>query len=139
MAGKEDLKLLASHVYTLLKDKGVDVDDAEGIAAVTMNRAIATGSLPEVIQTEATPELMEIMQNGVKEKDQRKFNRVVQKASIMLRGVSDITQGATEYTPKKTKVRKASGLEKTHSTKNFAFYRPKQIKSRMPKVSKATV
>ena len=139
MAGKDDLKLLASHVYSLLKPHGVDEDEAEAVAAVTMNKAIGTGSLIEAIQADATPDLMEVMQNGVKEKDQRKFNRVVQKASIMLRGIYDITKGATEYYPKKMKVGKSSGLSKTHSTKNYSFYRPGSPKGRVPKVSKVTV
>ncbi len=138
MAGKDDLKLLASHIYTKLKPTGINPEEAAALSAVTMNQAILTGSLTEAIQAAADQDLVNTLQTGVPEKEQGKFNKVIQQAALTLRGTDDVTKGAVEYYPKKTKVNKAQ-LVKTYATKNFKFCRPKAPKGRVQKVSPITV
>jgi len=136
MAGKDDLRLLASHVYSLLQDKDLEDNEAEALAAVTMNRAISTGSLVEAVKEKETPMLVEAMSGQIRKQDLGKFNKIVQRASMMLKGADDITKGATEFYPKRAKVDKR-GIVKTYSTKNFTFCRPKAPKGRMQEVPSA--
>lgn len=121
MAGMDDLKLLSAHVYSKMRGKGMDDKEVEAVAATTMNKAMQIGSLAEAVQTSnPTPDMMDIMQGNIKGREQREFNRVIQKSSMLLRGAKDITGGATEVAPKRTRV---PGFAKTLSTKNFSFHK----------------
>lgn len=132
MAGIDDLRLLAANVYSKVRKSGVDDNDVEAIVATTMNKATMLGSLAEAIQSSnPTPDVMDIIQGNLQGREQREYNRVIQKSSMLLRGVSDVTKGATEILPKRAKV---AGLAKTYSTKNFSFHKPVSPASGMSKV-----
>lgn len=124
MAGKDDIRLLSSYVYSKARTGGVEEDEVHAIAATVMNRATALGSLPEAIQTmNPTPDVMDIMQGNIKSREQKEYKRTIQLTSKFLRGSTDVTGGAIELAPKRTKMDKSLGLQKTHATKNYNFYR----------------
>ena len=123
MAGKDDLKLLSSFIYSKVRGKYTP-EDAQAIGAVTMNRATQTGNLEEAIQSLGTgPELMEIIQGNLKGREEREYKRTIQQTSLLLKGSQDPTGGATDFLPRRSKIDKNLGLIKTHATKNHNFYK----------------
>ena len=123
MAGRDDLKLLSSFIYSKIRGK-YDPEDAKAIGAVTMNRATQTGSLEEAIQSlGAGPELLDIIQGNVKGKEAKEYKHTIQQSSLLLKGSNDPTGGATDFMPRRSKIDKTLGLAKTHGTKNYNFYK----------------
>jgi electron transfer flavoprotein alpha subunit len=127
MAGKDDLRLLSSFVYSKL-GTAKDEDDIEALGAITMNRATSLGSITEAVQTMSpSPDMIELMKGSVQGKKENEYKRVIQITSRMLRGSADPTGGAIDFMPKHSKNQKAFGLNKTYATKNYNFYSsPKQ-------------
>lgn len=124
MAGKDDLRLLSSYVYTKVKGLPNIEEESQAIGSVAMNRATSLGSMTEAIGTlQPPPDLMEVMQGNIKGRGEREYKRVIQMTSKLLRGSSDPTGGAIEFSPKRTRLDKTLGLVKSHSTKNHHFYR----------------
>lgn len=124
MAGKDDLRLLSSFIYTKVKGKKPMDEEATAIGHVAMNRATALGSLPEAINTmNPTPDMIEIMQGNIQGRDEREYKRVIQMTSKLLRGSSDPTGGAVDFAPRNARMNR-NGLIKTHGTKHHNFYRP---------------
>lgn len=125
MAGKDDIRLLSSFVYTKVKGlKNLD-DEVPAVGSVVMNRAISLGSLQEAVQSmNPTPELMEVMQGVVRGKGEKEYKKVIQLSSKLLRGASDPTGGAVELAPRHSRMDKTLNLVKTYATKNNNFYRP---------------
>jgi hypothetical protein len=125
MAGKDDIRLLSSYVYSKVKGLADNEEDVHAVGAVVMNRATQLGSLAEAIQTMSpTPDMIEVMQGNIAGRGEREYKRVIQLTSKLLRGYSDPTGGAIELAPKRTKMDKSLGLVKTHATKHHNFYRP---------------
>jgi hypothetical protein len=123
MAGKDDLKLLSSYIYTKVKGLKDFEDDVHGIGAVVMNRATSLGSLTEAVQSLApTPDMMEVMTGNIKGRDLKDYRRVIQLTSKMLRGSQDPTGGAIHFAPKRSKGG-SLGLSKAHSTKHNNYFR----------------
>jgi hypothetical protein len=138
MAGKDDIRLLASYVYS--KTKGMKPHEAEvhAVGAVVMNRATSLGSLPEAVMSmNPTPDMMEVMQGNIKGKQSKEYKRVIQLTSKLLRGQNDPTSGAIELLPKKSK-NTNPGLIKSHATANHTFFRESKAGG-MSNVQKAIV
>lgn len=146
MAGKEDLQVLSAYVASLIPNSGYDEEDIDGIASVAMNRAIQFGSLGEAVESLDPPiDFVRYMQGELKPTEAKSFKKSIQIASRLLRGNEDKSAGAFFYFPKGSNPAKELGLEKTHGSKNFNFYKqgvvaePKPKRGKVSKVQQAPV
>lgn len=124
MAGKEDLQLLSSYIYSTTLDSKDTEKEVGAIGAVVMNRATAMGSMIEAIDSlGVSPDFERVAVGQIKEQEQSGYKRIVQLTSKLLRGSEDVTKGAMYYFPKKSKPAPELGLKRTHGTKSFDFYK----------------
>ena len=129
MAGKEDLKAISSFIYSKARGSKDIPGDTHAIGSVLMNRATAFGDLGQAIQSMEPDQknFGDAMTGNLKGKDLSNYKKIIQHSSKLLRGSVDETGGAMHVFSKETspsaKLMKESGLQKTHATKNFNFYR----------------
>lgn len=124
MAGKEDLQLLSSYVYSQTMGSKDAEKEVGAIGAVVMNRATAMGNMLEAIDSlGVSPDFQRVAVGQIKEQEQGDFKRIIQLTSKLLRGSEDVTKGAFYYFPKKSKPAPELGLKRTYGTKTYDFYK----------------
>lgn len=124
MAGKEDLQLLSSFVYSQAMGSKDIEKEVVGIGAVAMNRATQLGSLTEAIQSfEPGPEFQRVASGALSEQEMEDLKMVIQHTSRLLRGTEDPTGGALHYFPKKLKPAPETGLKRTYASPRYNFYK----------------